>query len=195
VSLESAPHGEIGDVVITPDLWRRRSDDVDPVMLDKSRRKIAAHLTSTRQELLQALTEVTLDLCSAHTAGFSVLYCDNGEECFQWDAMAGVLKHAVGGRTPRKWSPCGTTLDRQSPQLFCCPGKVFECLSKANPPIVEGLVLPVFISSHKPLGTLWIVSHDSSLKFHPGHVQIMNSLVHFCAAAITLMSPDTGVTH
>jgi hypothetical protein len=184
---------KVEDVLITSELWRRRPDEVDPEMLDEARHRIAYSLSGTGQDVLQALVDSTITLCGAHTAGFSVLRKkEDGTDYFRWDAMAGVLRHAVGGSTPRDWSPCGVTLDRQSAQLFWYPERFFTYFAKTKPAIVEGLVLPVFIETNCPLGTLWIVSHDKHLKFTSRHVQIMNSLAHFCAAAIKLKRTEAA---
>jgi len=178
----------LNEVLITPELWRRRAHQVDAAALDRVRREIANHLTGPEQLLLQALVRAALDLCGAHSAGFSTCATDeHGADIFRWDAIAGALAHAIGGSTPRNWSPCGVTLDRQSAQLFYHQHRYFTYFSTAKPLIVEGLVLPVYLERNKPLGTLWIASHDEQRKFDGGDVQIMNSLAHFCAAAINLM--------
>ncbi|HET9743647.1 MAG TPA: GAF domain-containing protein [Terriglobales bacterium] len=178
----------LNEVLITPELWRRPAHDVDAAALDRVRRHIGSCVTSSEQPLLQALVDAALELCEAHTAGFSVCAKDaHDADCFRWDAMDGALAHAVGGSTPRNWSPCGVTLDRQSAQLFFYPHRYFTYFSEAKPRIVEGLVLPIYLETNRPLGTLWIVSHDEQRKFDGGDVQIMNSLAHFCAAAISRM--------
>jgi hypothetical protein len=177
----------LNSVVITPELWRRPAHETDPERLNTGLRRLTAHLQGSELGLLNALVRAGLKLCDAHTAGFSTL-CKNqkGEEFFRWDALAGALENAVGGTTPRDWSPCGLALNRQSPQLVSYPGRCFESLRDAQPPIVEGLVLPVFLESGQPLGTVWIVSHDKLRKFDCEDVRVMNSLAHFTAAAIRL---------
>lgn len=176
------------EVLITPELWRRRAHQVDAAALDGVRRQIAACLTGDEHSLLQALVNAALKLCNAHSSGFSTCAKDeHGADIFRWEAIAGALAPAVGGSTPRNWSPCGVTLDRQSAQLFYYQHRYFTYFSQAKPLIVEGLVLPVYLDKNNPLGTLWIASHDEQRKFDGSDVQIMNSLSHFCAAAINLM--------
>ena len=174
-------------VVITPELWRRPVHETDPERLNAGLRKLTTHLRGTELGLLNALVRAALRLCDAHSAGFSTL-CKNqkGEEVFRRDALAGALECAVGGTAPREWSPCGLTLERQSPQLFSYPGRCFESLRDAQPAIVEALVLPVFLESRQALGTVWIVAHDKTRRFDCEDVRLMNSLAHFTAAAIRL---------
>lgn len=175
-------------VVTTPELWRRPSHETEPDKLKAELRRLTKHLQSDELALLNALLEAAINLCRADSAGFITLYRkDNGEEFFRWDAVAGALKYAVGGTTPRNWSPCGLTLDRESPQLVSYPARCFESLREAKPDIVEGLVLPVYLDQRQPLGTLWIVAHNETRKFDAEDVRIMNSLAHFCAAAIRLI--------
>ena len=72
---------------------------------------------------------------------------------------------------PREFSPCGTCLDRTSPQLFAYPERYFYYLSSANVPFVEALIVPLV--EKEPLGTIWIVSHNPAIKFDAEDVRIM----------------------
>ena len=103
--------------------------------------------------------------------------------------MAGVYAGYVGGTTPRDFSPCGTTLDRRSPQLFHYPGRLFTYFQAVEPPLVEGLVLPLTFD-HISLGTIWIVSHDDERKFDREDVRVMTSLSYFTVAALRVQRQD-----
>ena len=93
----------------------------------------------------------------------------------------------VGGRTPRNFSPCGTTLDRGAPQLFSCPDRYFTYFEGVDTPIVEGLVIP-FAVSGRALGTIWVVSHDEHRRFDAEDGRIMTALADFTAAALQTLS-------
>ena len=101
----------IEDVWITNELYRRASREVDGPEEIASLKNIAAMVQTTPKEILTALMQQALLLCPADTAGLSVLHDDDARQFFHWDAMAGVLSDKIGGTTPRKFSPCGFTMD------------------------------------------------------------------------------------
>jgi hypothetical protein len=170
-------------VLITPQLSARPSRRKNRVQLGKAVKMLESKLSGSEQELLDALVQAALKLCNAGTAGFSVLYED--EQVFRWDALAGALMAARGGTTPRTWSPCGTTLDLGRPQLFSHPSRCFEYFKDAPQPISEGLVVPVYIGA-KPLGTLWVASHDDR-KFDKEDLQVLQSFADFCGTAVGII--------
>ena len=49
-------------------------------------------------------------------------------------------------------------------------------------PIVEGLVIPVYLGTESP-GTLWIIAHDEECKFDAEDVRVMTSLAEFTAGS------------
>lgn len=170
-------------VIITPQLSARPTRKKNRDQLGAALDKLAGRLSGSEQELLDALVRAALELCDAGTAGFSVLYED--EQVFRWDALAGALAGAKGGTTPRTWSPCGTTLDFGTPQLFSNPGRCFEYFNNSPHQIFEGLVVPVYVKT-KPLGTLWIASHDDR-KFDKEDLQVLQIFADFCGTGIAIM--------
>ncbi|MGA7216932.1 MAG: GAF domain-containing protein [Candidatus Sulfotelmatobacter sp.] len=171
------------DVLITPQLSVRPAHEKNRAQIDAALNRLAMASALGEQDLLDALVGVALDLCHAGTAGFSMLYED--EQIFRWDALAGALTSAKGGTTPRDWSPCGTTLDLGTPQLFTNPSRCFEYFSDAPREICEGLVVPVYIGE-KPLGTLWIASHDDR-KFDQTDLQVLQTFADYCGAAVAIL--------
>lgn len=171
------------EVLITPELWRRPASHLTKKRIDAVLGELEWERSGDELNLLEFMVRATLNLCGAHSAGFSTLQRDKKREFFRWDAVVGSLAYAVGGTTPREWSPCGLTLERQSAQLLFHQARYFTYFADAQPPIVEGLVLPVYLKD-EPLGTLWIVSHDEVLKFNAEHVRVMNEIAHRCADAI-----------
>jgi GAF domain-containing protein len=170
-------------VIITPQLSARPTLRKNRDHVSAALDKLARRLSGSEQELLDALVRAALELCDAGTAGFSVLYED--EQVFRWDALAGALAGAKGGTTPRAWSPCGTTLDFGTPQLFSNPSRCFEYFKNSPHQIFEGLVVPVYVGE-KPLGTLWVASHDDR-KFDKEDLQVLQSFADFCGTAIGAM--------
>lgn len=177
------PTCSVDDILITSELYNRCPRSHDPERERAALLQVSAHIGSDPRALLAQLVDVALSLCDAGSSGLSVIRTDGGQPKFHWDAMAGVYAPYVGGTTPLDFSPCGTTLKRNSPQLFYYPGRVFTYFNAVSPPIVEGLVLPVRVEG-QPLGTLWIVSHDDSRRFDSEDVRVMDSLCYFTAAVM-----------
>jgi PAS domain S-box-containing protein len=142
--------------------------------------------------LLDCLVQVALELCDAGSAGISLLISTPEGEQFRWEALSGAYANYVGGRTPRDFSPCGTCLDLGAPQLYDRPARYFEYLGAAQPPIVEGLVVP-FYRGEEPLGTIWVVTHDDRRSFDREDVRVMQSLAGFVGIALgTIQSVSTA---
>jgi signal transduction histidine kinase len=135
-------------------------------------------------QLIDTLLSVALDLCDAGTAGLSVL--DSEQQVFRWTNLAGVLSKYVGGSTPREFSPCGVTMDCNSPQLFLYPGRRFLYFKKVEPAIAEALVLPVRLENEIP-ATIWIVSHNPRSHFDAEDVRIMTVLADFTSNALRVL--------
>jgi GAF domain-containing protein len=136
---------------------------------------------------LQAFLEGARSLCHADSAGISLLEESGGTTLFRWVALAGRYRDFVGGTTPRDASPCGVTLDRGTAQLFDEPARHFACLAAAQPPIIEGLVLPIRGATHDS-GTIWIVTHSRAVEFDMEDVRVMNALAGFAAFACQRLS-------
>jgi GAF domain-containing protein len=180
------------DILITSELHTRR---VHPIRFEARRRALqdlGATLGQHRLVTLRALSDLTLAVCGAGSAGVSMLRKDaEGGEFFSWDALSGVYRDHVGGTTPRDFSPCGTTLDCGTPQLFHYPGRRFQYFNAVQPPIVEGLVIPI-VYDRVALGTLWIVSHDEQQQFTRSECEVMQSLVALVAAALIMVTNRAG---
>ncbi|MDZ7956671.1 MAG: ATP-binding protein [Aulosira sp. DedQUE10] len=147
-------------------------------------RALGQQLTRPPQAILKYLVSAAVDLCQAGTAGVSLIETlPTGEEIFRWVALAGVYEPYEGGITDRQHSPCGFCLSQGRTQLYYHPERYFPSLQQADPPIVEGLVVPLLLEG-QPLGTIWIASHCGQRQFDGEDVRLMTSLADFTAAAI-----------
>ena len=183
----SQSHGvTLADVVITERLASRPARPANLQAENAALHGLARHLADGREALLSTLTHIALELCaSSGSAGVSLLEDTPDGQVFRWVALAGQLAPYVGGTTPRDFSPCGGCLDRNSPQLYRYPDRLFTYFAAAKPTIVEGLVLPLSING-TALGTIWVVSHDESHGFDAEDVRVMSRLADFTAAAYRL---------
>jgi len=174
------------DILITDQLHSRASRNHKAEHARKSLQVLKGVATNAPGQLLDSLLQMPLTLCRAGTSGMSFLeHGSNGAQIFRWTNLAGKLRKHVGGTTPRNFSPCGVTLDSDSPQLFSYPGRHFHYFNNVDSPIVEGLVIP-FHGGENAEGTLWIVSHQEGIGFDFEDVLIMTELVNFAASALRI---------
>jgi PAS domain S-box-containing protein len=175
------------DVLITGVLASRPARQPDFAAESQALRTLAQHLMDEPQSMLKTLVRLALDLCRADTVGVSLLETTpNGESVFRWVAIAGVLEPFEQSTTPGNFSPCGTTLACNQPQLYSYPERFFTYLAHPQFPVVEGLLIPLHVND-RPLGTLWIISHTDARHFDMEDQRLMMSLGGFTAAALYSM--------
>jgi signal transduction histidine kinase/ActR/RegA family two-component response regulator len=171
----------LDDIVITNELARRSAREPDHAAECRALATVGRALAASSREILSTLLDISLDLCHAGSGGVSLLEtAPDGTQQFRWVALAGKVASFVSRTAPRDFSPCGTCLDRGTPQLYDRPARLFAYLEPAG--IVEGLVVP-FRAASGDLGTIWIVSHGHGRMFDAEDVRVMTSLADFTAAA------------
>ena len=177
--------GTLEDILVT-DLLSTRPCRSRPDQLEGDCRSILKGQTSSSKQLVDAFLQIAITQCRAGTAGLSFLESNEaGENIFRWTNLAGQLERYVGGSTPRNFSPCGVTLDRQSPQLFSYPARYFHYFRNVEVPIIEGLVIPFHVGTSTE-GTIWIVSHEEGKGFDAEDARIMMSLGEFVGCTLHL---------
>jgi hypothetical protein len=174
------------DVVITPQLEHRPVREFDLQKENLAFRELSNHLINHAESFLDRLVELAVSLCDADTVGISVEQTDaDGQKIFRWVAMAGELKHLVGGTTPRNFSPCGVCLDQNQPVLMNRLDRFYPYFAQAPLPFVEALLIPWEVNGG-PCGTLWVVAHSDRRKFDRQDVRLMGCLTAFACGAIGL---------
>jgi len=187
----AASHGT-EDVFATDLLYVRKPRAARPVAEREALAKLGRAVVESPETILQTLTDVAVDVCDADSAGISMLEA-GGEEGshFRWRAISGVYSEHLGGMTPRDFSPCGTTIDRNLPQLVAQPGRYFSYFNEVQPPICEGLLVP-FSLADKPVGTIWIVAHDDRRKFDLEDMRVLTMLSSFAAIGYEMVCALEG---
>ena len=175
------------EILVTYKLHTRRGRKENSRDESLALHNLAKVMATSPGELIDTLLETALELCTAGTAGLSLLQTTpEGEQIFRWANLAGALREHIGGTTPRNFSPCGVTLDRNAPQLFWYPGRRFQYFNGLACTIVEALVIPIYLDEKTP-GTIWIVSHDEEVKFDSEDARIMTGLAEFTSCALRLI--------
>ncbi|HEX8240066.1 MAG TPA: histidine kinase dimerization/phosphoacceptor domain -containing protein [Allosphingosinicella sp.] len=176
------------DLLITPDLYRRPARDASLERELEAYRELSALMTVDPQLAIQRFLDLALELCpAAGSAGLSELSTDeDGNVIFRWTAMSGDFASHVGGTTPRDFSPCGLCLDHHHSILIDRPGRLFDYFNAVEPGIAEGLIVPLFDTGKRPLGTLWVVSHRAGDGFDATDARVMEQLAVQLVLAIKL---------
>jgi signal transduction histidine kinase len=173
-------------VIATADLvQRRRGPDYEAE--NRALVSLASILASSPDAILQKLVDVALELCDAHSAGLSLIEEDKGRLVFRWPAITGRFAEHVFGGTPRDFSPCGVVVDTNAVQLFDRPGRHYTYLDEVAPRIVEALLQPFSVSG-RPIGTIWLLAHDTERKFDLEDARALKSLAMFASNAFQVLS-------
>jgi signal transduction histidine kinase len=171
------PVASLADVDIVSELQTRPRRQPNFEHESLSLGMLASELATNPRNMLQRLVEIAADLCTADTAGLSLL---NGD-VFRWEAVTGTFAAAKGGTMPRAESPCGVCIDRDATQLMHLPDRAFPALY-AEPRFVEALLIP-FHNNGSPIGTVWVVSHTSDRKFDAEDERVVGVLAQFASSA------------
>ncbi len=174
-------------VVISAELEPRLKRAPDYEGESRALNELAAELANPAGNILKKLTDTALALCRAHTAGISILEMSEGERIFRWHAVSGQWASYEGGTMPREASPCGTILDRNHYELMAAPERHYVAMRGVEPSIREVLLIP-FSLLGAPVGTIWVIAHDESVRFDTEDVRLMGNLASFAATAYVLQS-------
>jgi signal transduction histidine kinase len=148
---------------------------------DRALAVLAAELAENPRNMLQKLVETALVLCRGDTAGLSLLETHGGTEVFRWEALAGVFAAARNNTMPRDASPCGVCIDENTTQLMRLADRCFPAL-RSDPRFVEALLVP-FHYQGRPIGTVWVVTHQFDRKFDREDERVIRTLSAFASAA------------
>ena len=168
-------------VITTKELSLRPPRPPNSDALNRALITLAQTLARSPQHILKELVAAALGLCSAHSAGISLLEEENGRKIFRWHALAGQYSPHIYGTTPREFSPCGTVLDTDAIQLMSDLDRHFTYFAQVEPRIAEALLIPFHVHG-EAVGTIWIVSHDRTRKFDAEDARVMSALGEFAAA-------------
>jgi hypothetical protein len=172
-------------VLITPNLRTRNQRAADFDRESHVMKHLATELARAPETILQTLVESCLDIFSAGSAGISIDETENGQDVFKWHAVAGKFEKFLHATLPRHFSPCGVVLERNSVQLMSDPERHYPYIKDLGLPIHEVLLVP-FFKDEKPVGTIWVVSHDGSKSFDAEDSRLLHSLAQFVSSAVDI---------
>lgn len=179
----------VADLYITPQLDLRRAGPIDHLSQKKAIMEIARNMADQPEEVLPRFVELAMQLVGGVAAGLSLYEPDPSPGVFRWRYLRGVLAPFEDATTPRNFSPCGITLDRNGPVLSLHPERVYDWISDAGIEVPEVLLVPLYIGGDQPLGTLWIVAETEG-HFHRGHAESMTELASFVDIALRMRATE-----
>jgi GAF domain len=161
----------------------RRVRRRDPSVEVAAMKRLAHIFVQSPQQILQELVEVAVDICSADSAGISLEEATGDNETqFRWIATAGDYLPFLGAVLPRFYSPCGTCLQRDEPQLIRVPKAYLDTIGVDAPPVTDGILIPWRVDETR--GTIWVVAHGEYQRFDREDYRLMQSLSDFAAIAV-----------
>jgi hypothetical protein len=140
-------------------------------------RRLSRLFAEKPESVLQELVNTAVEYCGADSAGISLE--EPERDTFRWVVIAGSFAPYLDGRTPRRYSPCGTCLDSGRPQLYRVTKPYYDYLGVKAEPITDGVLIPWCTESVR--GTLWAVSHTSDSVFGVDDYALLASLADFAA--------------
>ena len=179
---QSKPLVPLEAVISTAELAWRPTRPPDYRAESQALVELAEHMARTPQEILQRLVETALKLCHAGSAGVSIIEDEHGLEIFRWHALTGALATHLWGTTPRYFSPCGTVVDTNAIQKMSNLELHYRYFAEVKPTVVEALLIP-FTVEGKTVGTIWVVTHDSTHQFDAEDARLIADLGKFASAA------------
>jgi hypothetical protein len=165
------------DLLTDRDFLLRATKPRDANRESMALRRLSRLFAEKPESVLQELVNTAVEFCGAESAGISLEEPENGT--FRWIVVAGSFTRYLNGRTPRRYSPCGTCLDSGRPQIYQVTKPYYDYLGVTAEPIIDGMLIPW--SNEFLRGTLWVVSHASAEAFSCEDYELLNSLADFAS--------------
>ena len=171
-------------VDISDELARRVPSAPDYLREKLALQDLALQMAENPELVLPRLVELAKLSCGADSAGISLFEPEG--DVFRWHHLSGVLAQFSGATTPRRFSPCGVCLDRHAPVLMKNPEAIYGWIADAQIVVPVVLLVPLYIGTQEPLGTLWIVARPG-MGFDAGHVRAITEFAGFAGLALKMI--------
>jgi two-component sensor histidine kinase len=179
--LQQVSAGLFSKVFITEQLEGRPVERADFLKEKIALQELAGRMVSDPDAVLPRFVELAMNMTGGSSAGLSLYQPDNLQ--FQWRHMCGILARFEGVLTPRNYSPCGVTLDKNSPVLCRHPEWAYSWVSEADIELAEVLLVPLRVGGKDAAGTLWIATEEEG-HFTSEHARVATELATFVGIAL-----------
>ena len=194
--LVAPPHGAVQapleSIIITDELdfrpLRARDDEAEHQAIDDLRAALeGAANAAGASRALQRIVDAALRFCAAGSAGVSVLEHDGANEIVRWHATAGRWATLAGASMRRDRTTSDVVLERDIPMLLAQPTRHYGA-ALGMPRNDEVLLVPFHFQT-RPVGTLWVVSHDAAAsRFDAGDRRLLVTLASVAAAVYPMLA-------
>lgn len=174
------------DVYITESLAQRPSGPLDCGAEKDAILGLSLAMAEHPADVLPRFVELAMELIGGTSAGLSLYEGEPSPGVFRWRCLHGDFACFENGLTPRHDSPCGITLDQKRPVLATHPERIYDWIAQSGIVVPEVLLVPLYIGSDEPLGTLWVVAPEEG-HFRPDHARIAQELAGFAGNALKLI--------
>jgi len=171
----------------TGELARRPARAPDYAAESQALVALARAQAGSRADFLQAVADTAMSLCSAGSAGISLIEQQDDERFFRWLAVSGLCAGLRGKTTAWDECPCGITLHAGIAQLFVEPQTQFPCLAFPGICVPEGIVVPINVAG-RDLGAIWAMSHREDRRFDAEDARLLSNLAVFAGSVLTIVN-------
>lgn len=169
------------DLFITDALDARPHGEPDYAREARAIQALAVAMADDPTEVLPQFVDLAIKITGGFSAGLSLWEPDPAPGVFRWRCLRGTLAAFDGATTPRNFSPCGITLDRDQPVLTSQPARVYTWIADAKVEAPEVLLVPLRSEGGQPYGTLWVVGRDG--QFTRDHARVLADLAECVSVA------------
>ncbi|WP_413990066.1 HWE histidine kinase domain-containing protein [Labrys okinawensis] len=179
-------------VYITRELLTRPVGLSDPTREKATLLDLAYQMANAPDQVLPRFVQHALAITGGVSAGLSLLDSEDAKT-FRWCYLQGELTAFEGAETQRDDSLCGTTMDQNATVLARHPERFYAWIAEAGIVVPEVLLVPLYLGSQAPTGTLWIVAAREG-HFHGGHARAIVEIAAFVGIAIELIKGRDRLT-
>ena len=180
------------DLFITDALDRRSSPRPDFDADAHAIQALAVGMGDHPELALSQFVDFALKVTGAISGGISLFEPSPPPGVFRWHFLRGALSPFNGATTPRDFSPCGFTLDRNEPVLTRRPERVYTWLADAQIELPEVLLVPLRGSGGEPFGALWVVADTEGL-FTRDHATLLSDVAVSVGGIAARWGSEPGV--
>lgn len=182
----------IDDLYITSRLDQRTVRRENPLREKRALQELATRMLENPEDVLPRFVDLAMEMTGGVAAGLSLFEENPAPGVFRWRYLRGSLSPFENATTPRNFSPCGITLDRNEPVLSLHPERYYNWISDASIVVPEVLLVPLYLGGTEPLGTLWIVS-EAEDHFDRNDARAMTELATFVGIALKMLRTEQNL--